>query len=835
MLLTLQAISLSQTQLEYKNDLMSSVSQSVLEELTQTLTTQRLKIALFNSSNKKLLDTQVNSPQKTNEESYMQVLTGLRKELPATRLYTLISPTGKNLLQHITGNFLPDCTEEVKETVKLGRQQRLFLHRSKSSTHYDLIQPRDVNIPEKGYLFVAFNIDFIDNLLQKYQLPYQQLFLLRNDKSGFIEVSSESLSGLNSTSLLDKATLSGFEHSLPIPNTRWSFVIRLDPESKSKFFKKTLWQSFVTWSIITALLLIALLQIKRNLELKYLSQLELNQSRQNAETLINSVNEAVISIDQRFNITFANSRAKSMLNMSSPQLVGKNFPDICELYNLQENEKQSFSQMIKNYQSSEIPEYSNLTLKLTDTTHIPVAVKLARIYDQDAEVRGFAITIEDLSTAIELSKRLIYHESRDSLTGLFNRRHLEKNLGKILSQTKKGKPINQPAIILVDLDKFQLLNTSHGFEAGDEFLKRLAILLRKAIPGNDFLSRLSSDEFAIIIKNANDTKLIQICESIKNAIRNFQFEWQDESLSVSVCLGVVKIDENFNDINEVLSAADHACRLAKSKGPNITQYYQTDDPEIQQQSEEATKVVDLKKALNQDNFVLFRQAIKSTREEKLAPEKYEVLIRMRDKDNHIISPIHFIPIAEKYGFMAKIDHWVIQHTLMYLAELGVKDSANYNINISSKTLSERRIIPFVNELFEEYAVSPSRINFEVTETSAISYLDNALDFMQAMKSKGCTFSLDDFGTGLASFDYLRKLPIDFLKIDGVFVKDIQTNPNDCVFIEAIHKISSQMKIQTVAEFVENENIYNILKNIGVDYVQGYYLQKPQLWYDNKHV
>jgi EAL domain-containing protein (putative c-di-GMP-specific phosphodiesterase class I) len=202
---------------------------------------------------------------------------------------------------------------------------------------------------------------------------------------------------------------------------------------------------------------------------------------------------------------------------------------------------------------------------------------------------------------------------------------------------------------------------------------------------------------------------------------------------------------------------------------------------------------------------------------------------MRDPEGNIISPVQFIPAAEKYGLMAKIDRWVIRNAFENIAQLPDTDGAIYSINISSKTLSERRIISFVEKLFVEFPIKANRVNFEITETSAISYLDNALNFMHAMKKRGCTFSLDDFGTGLASFDYLRKLPIDFLKIDGIFVREMETNPNDFAFIEAIHKISSQMGVKTVAEFVENSTILKMLATIGVDYAQGYHIHKPELW------
>jgi len=829
-LLVWQAITLSRTQLDYQNKLMRSVSEQVLKELSQILTTQKLKLALFHSDNVDNFNAQYDAPNAVTEKIYQSQLAQIKSEFPSSRLYTLIATDGTNLLEHITGKFLPDCREEVIETAKTGKQQRLFLHRSQTSSHYDLILPRDSENKDSGYFFVAFNIENIARLLKKYQLPYQQLFLLRNDKAGFIELSSEDDMRYVSTQLLDTDTLSDFQFSLAIPDTRWSFAIRLEPETQTNLLFQALWQSFTTWSIVTLLLYLAFRIIQRNLELKFHSQKQLAESRQRAETIINSVNEAVFSINKQHQITFANHRACVLTGKNARELVGTNLSDVCLLYYHSDKAQKNVTELIATLDKDNFPEQANLMLKLENANDLPVAVRIASIENQENELVGYTITIEDLSTAVELSKRLIYHENKDSLTGLDNRRQLEKKISELLNKENDLNSQLNAAVVLIDLDKFQLLNTAHGFEAGDEFLKRIAILLRNTIDNPHCLSRLSSDEFVVVLNNVSDETLANICEEIKLAMRNFEFAWKNEIMTSSVCLGIVKLDNNFASINDVLAAADHASRLAKSKGNNITQFYQTDDPEIKKHAEDILRYSDLKKAISEERFVLYRQAIHSIESGDTKVKKFELLLRMLDEAQNIVSPYFFLPVAEKYGLMAKIDRWVIHHTFSYLSALGDKDTAHYNINISSRTLSEKYSIQFVEQLFEEYPISPQRINFEITETSAISYLDNALAFMHAMKSRGCTFSLDDFGTGLASFDYLKKLPIDYLKIDGVFVKDIQANANDFAFLQAIQKISHQMGIKTVAEFVENDIIFNMLKDIGIDYAQGYAIHKPEPWY-----
>jgi|GEM_PF-1686170 len=835
-LLVIQAISLSRIQLSYQQALMQSVSQSILKELTQELATQKLKMSLFYSNNKPLINSFIKSSNEVTEEQYLTALNKVKNEFPKSRLYTLISPKGTNLLEHITGTFLDDCSQEVTDTVKEGEQKKLFLHRSKSSTHYDLIQRLDLDDLSLGYFFVAFNIDFFNELLKKYQLPYQQLYLLRNDKQGFIEVSSQTESYLQSTQYLDKKTMANFEHALEIPNTRWSFAIRLDPEAKSQLLNTALMQSFITWSVVTILLLLALQIIKRNLQSKYRVQQTLEQSRKNAFAIINAVNEAVISIDALHTITYANQSAALLFKKTNEELLEQNISNICTLRSHTINTEQNFSDILSAAGKNLIPDFSNLTLHLiSDDSEVPVAIKIAPIVSDKKEINGYAVTLENLSTAVELSKRMVFHEKHDKLTGLFNRQQLENNIESNLQRIKNNPENNNASIILIDFDKFKLLNSSHGFEAGDEFLKRVAKLFRESLAEKHPLYRISSDEFAVILTNTEESELQNLSEQIKQLVRDFKFEWNQEIISTSVCLGIVIIDQHFNHSDEIFSAADHACRLAKSKGINITQYYQTDDPDIQQRTEEINILTDLKKAIDEERLALYRQEIRAINQDldSSSSKKYELLIRMYDEQGNIISPVQFIPAAEKYGLMAKIDYWVIRNTFKQISVLSDNDSAIYSINISSKTLSDKKIISFVEGLFKEFPIEASRVNFEVTETSAISYLDNALDFMQAMQAKGCTFSLDDFGTGLASFDYLRKLPIDFLKIDGVFVREIESNPNDFAFIEAIHKISSQMGIKTVAEFVENSTILKMLGTIGVDYAQGYHIHKPELWFGDK--
>ncbi len=386
---------------------------------------------------------------------------------------------------------------------------------------------------------------------------------------------------------------------------------------------------------------------------------------------------------------------------------------------------------------------------------------------------------------------------------------------------------------MFDFDNFQMINSSFGFKAGDQYLKKVSQSIKSIIPSHFCFSRLGADQFAACVTQMSKDKIYSLANKIRQQTKEFNLCWNNECIIADISVGVVIIDDQFSKIDHLLSAAVHACRLAKQKGGGIIQYYDNDDPDIQRHSQDIKCFHDILQALTLNRFQLFCQKIHTINEDD-QHSKYEILVRMLDSDNKIVSPGIFIPAAEKYGAMNKIDRWVVENSFRKISSLGNGSKSSYAINLSGTTLGDFAFIDFVYETFKRYKIEPNRIIFEITETSAISHIETADKFMSAMLELGCQFSLDDFGTGLASFDYLKKLPIQYIKIDGSFVRDMTKNKIDYSFIEAIQKIATSMKIKTVAEFVESAEILTAIKELNIDYAQGYHIHKPELWYAPPH-
>lgn len=320
----------------------------------------------------------------------------------------------------------------------------------------------------------------------------------------------------------------------------------------------------------------------------------------------------------------------------------------------------------------------------------------------------------------------------------------------------------------------------------------------------------------------------QIAEKIRSKIQKFRFLWQNNTFRIGVSIGLVTIDTNTNNLNTLLSAADAACFAAKERGRNRVHIYQTNDLELAQQRAERQWVSRLTQALEENRFSLYCQEIVPISPAFDSPVNYryhtEILIRLLEPNGDIIPPMAFIPAAERYGLMSKLDRWVIETFFSnYFRLVAANSQSLYSINLSGVSINDDNLLPFIKKCFQRYQVPPTAICFEITETATIANLSRAIQFIQELKAIGCYFALDDFGSGMSSFVYLKNLPVDFLKIDGYFIKNILNNPVDSVMVECIHRIGQAIGIQTIAESVENEAIIERLRELGIDHVQGYYI------------
>jgi diguanylate cyclase (GGDEF)-like protein len=442
------------------------------------------------------------------------------------------------------------------------------------------------------------------------------------------------------------------------------------------------------------------------------------------------------------------------------------------------------------------------------------------------KVIGTVMVFHDVSEARKLQHQLSYQASHDALTGLYNRREFENNLEYSLLESRRDS--SHHCLCYLDLDQFKLVNDTCGHVAGDELLIQLSTLLKEHVRDSDMLARLGGDEFGILFNYCSMKDARRAAEKLLTSINNFRFVWQEHSFDVGASIGVVAINRGSRSIADILSAADVACYAAKDGGRNRVHIYEPDDEELKQRHGEMRWVSRIKTALTSNQFILYYQPIEPINGQTPGHKRFEILVRMLGPEEQIIPPMAFIPAAERYGLMPEIDRWVIRNTLDALTRQP-KNGEKWicSINLSGQSLSEEGFLEFILKELEDTDIDPGCICFEITETAAIANLNNAVKFISALKETGCSFSLDDFGSGLSSFAYLKNLKVDFLKIDGGFVKNMVTDPINNAMVEAINDIGHVMNIQTVAEFAENEAIIGALKDLGVDFAQGYGIDIPR--------
>jgi diguanylate cyclase (GGDEF)-like protein len=470
---------------------------------------------------------------------------------------------------------------------------------------------------------------------------------------------------------------------------------------------------------------------------------------------------------------------------------------------------------------------------------IPYKLIVSPILKSDQQLSGILVLINGMDKldfsnsdrklaeimAAEASK--LTQARRDSITGQLNRRGFTEKLDGILSQ-KEERSSN--VLLLVNLDRFKVVNDTSGQAGGDQLLRQINSLIQKNLKNNDVLSRLGADEFAIILRQCDLNDGMIIAERIRTVIKQFRFFYQEKLFDISGCVGVVDLDESIDNFSMALRAADLACSVAKEEGRNRIHVYKKDDEELVLHENQMQWVSRINIGLEENRFQLFRQKIQPLQTSNEELPHYEILLRLKDKDGAIISPFHFIPAAERYNLMSKLDRWVVATTLKKMAETNKNDPKNSfscSINLSGQSFCEEKFSSYVIEQIQKYAVPAQHLCFEITETAAVSNFTKALDFIDSIKKLGCQFSLDDFGSGMSSFTYLKNLPVDYLKIDGYFVKTLLENEIDKAMVTSIHQVGSVMGLKTIAEFVENEAILKELTRMGVDYGQGYGIGKPE--------
>ncbi len=458
--------------------------------------------------------------------------------------------------------------------------------------------------------------------------------------------------------------------------------------------------------------------------------------------------------------------------------------------------------------------------------HVRTTMEVPQANAQTWE-RVFA-AVEDITEARALSQQLRFQAAHDALTGLVNRREFENRLERALKSAGDGR--SQHAVCYLDLDQFKVVNDTCGHVAGDELLGRLGRVLAHQVRRQDTLARLGGDEFGVLLENCSMHVAERVANALRRCIEDFRFAWENQVFGIGASIGVVAIEGRGQTVSSILSAADAACYAAKDRGRNRIHIYHEGDVELARRHGEMRWVTRIQTALEENRFELARQRIVSLPAAAGTDTHYELLLRMRDEDGNLVLPESFLPAAERYNLSVKLDRWVVKEAfrLLTLDPDHLERLFLCSINLSGVSLADEDFLIFVTTELASTGLPPGKVCFEITETAAIANLPGAMRFIEVLRRIGCRFALDDFGSGLSSFAYLKSLPVDFLKIDGVFVKDIVEDPIHRELVRSINEIGHVMGKRTIAEFVESEAILRALNEIGVDYAQGFELGKPEL-------
>ncbi len=564
--------------------------------------------------------------------------------------------------------------------------------------------------------------------------------------------------------------------------------------------------------------------IVRDITSRKQTEAALFAEKERLHVTLGSIGDAVIATDTQARVTYMNPVAQRMTGWSDSQASGRPLSEVFHIINGASGDRApSPAQRVIAHQQP-AGSADNTVLVSRSGERYAIKESAAPIRDRAGHVVGVVLVFHDDGKAREMASLMSYHATHDYLTDLINRREFERHLHQRL-QHRPGV-LSAHSLLYVDLDRFKIVNDSCGHEAGDQLLRQLAAVLQTRLADRGLLARLGGDEFGILIDNATQGAAQRIAEDVLAAVDEFRFVWHGKTFTLGASIGLVSFLDGGSTPQEVLRMGDAACYLAKDKGRGRIQVHVPTETVLAERVGEVDWLDRIRRSLDENAFVLYAQKIMPL-DAAQPGEHFELLIRMID-GNGMIAPMAFLPVAERYGLMPRLDRWVIQAAFAryeQLAALG-RTPGTFAINLSGATVGDEHFVRFMLEQFERYEVPPHKICFEITETSAIANLGRAATLIETLRATGCKFSLDDFGTGMSSFAYLKHLPVDYLKIDGGFVKDMMSNRIDFAMVESINHIGHLMGIETIAEFAEDDAIIEALRGMGVDYAQGYGVARP---------
>ena len=546
----------------------------------------------------------------------------------------------------------------------------------------------------------------------------------------------------------------------------------------------------------------------------------LDKKTQLARVTLESIGEAVLTCDNHYTITYINPCAEHLMGESSQEIIGQRVNDAVHLVT-DDGSLLNIAESI----SSGVYIHEDLIFYQPNGKKSIVVIRFSKMYDKNADDLGIVLVIHDVTDERNLRTRLEHQASHDPLTGILNRRAFETILKRTLYETKYQ--YTNHVLLYFDIDRFKLVNDTGGHNCGDILLKEVVAIVKSFLEPKDGFARMGGDEFVVLFNRDDFEECYKLSENIRKAIHHYRFQWMEKTFSVSVSMSIMDLNQNTQSHADIMGLADAACDTAKDRGRNRIQICHQEDNAVAEKRDEMQWANRLKKAVDEDRLVLFSQAIVDTFDINQI-HHYEILVRMLDDNNDIIPPSEFIPTAERYQMMSLIDLWVVRNTFEWMQQLYMKDQLHvgYAINLSGASIGDQEFINRFMDLVQGYELILSKVCFEITETTAITNQHVATMFIEKVKAFGCSFALDDFGSGVSSFAYLKSIPVDYLKIDGMFIRDIMSNHISLEIVKAVNSIAHFMGLKTIAEYVKDEEILSLLKVIGVDYVQGFYIHKP---------
>jgi len=538
---------------------------------------------------------------------------------------------------------------------------------------------------------------------------------------------------------------------------------------------------------------------------------------------LESIVDGVITTNTEGHVQSINPMAEQLTGWSEADAKGK--PIVQVMHALNEETHKRIYDPTENIEFKSVLDepVSAILIQQGSKIETPVEYIVAPMRDHHDNIAGIVVIIHDESVQRSLNRQLTFQATHDALTGLINRYEFERRLNNTISNQRNEPSIN--ALCYIDLDQFKLINDTCGHTAGDELLKQITLLLQNNIEHEGTLARLGGDEFGLLLENCNISKAQEISKRLLDVIQKFNFTWEDNTFTIGASIGISAISPSITSCEEVLSNADSACYLAKESGRNRIQVFTEENDKLLTQQREMHWVSRINQALEEDRFQLYFQEIMPLNgHEQSFILHGEILLRMIDKEGDIVSPNNFLPAAERYNMITLIDEWVVEQSIEWLASR--KEKVLISVNLSGVSLSNSDFLNFIVSKIKQHKINPELLCFEITETAAIGNMSTAIHFMNVLKKLGCSFALDDFGSGLSSFSYLNSLPVDYLKIDGAFVMDIDKDPMHYAMVKSINEVGQVMGIKTIAEYAASESIIKTLKEIGVDNAQGYAIARP---------